>query len=128
MVIESIVIPPVTQLCMNYRTRNIIQTHTKQLESSQTGRIKYHIRYPRYPVNQGPTINNNWKGHSNCYFWNCYLTVIRHSSPQLGYHHYFFGLTGSLTKFKRKARDWYEAENENPLWRSMDFTTMLHIS
>ena len=39
-----------------------------------------------------------------------------------------FCFTGSLTNFKRKARDLYEAENENPLWSSTGFTTMLRIS
>ena len=43
--------------------------------------IKYLRRYPRYPVHQVPTINNNWKFHSDCYWWHCYLLVIQHRLP-----------------------------------------------
>ena len=49
----------VTKSWLNYRTRDMMNPQNKQPERSQTGRIKYHILYPRYPVNQGPTINNN---------------------------------------------------------------------
>ena len=52
MVKESIIIPPMTQLWLDYRTGVMIQAQTKQSEISQKGYIKYHIRYPRFPVNQ----------------------------------------------------------------------------
>ena len=59
MVKDPISIPHGTQLWLNYITGDMMQPQTKQLESSQTGRIKYHRRYPRFLVNRGPTINNN---------------------------------------------------------------------
>ena len=53
-------LPPVTQSWLNQRTGDMMQPQTKKKsEISQTCRIKYHRRYPIYPFNQGPTINNN---------------------------------------------------------------------
>ena len=107
-------LPPVTQLWLNQITGDMMQPQTKQSERSQTGRIKYHIQYPIYPVNQGLTINSNWKVNSDCYWWNCYLPVTQHILTQLVAYHSIFGLTGILKNVKRKTGDWYEAENENP--------------
>ena len=73
-----------------------MQTQTIQSEISQIGHIKYHRRYPRYPVNQWPTINNNWKVRSDFYWWHFYLPFVQHSSNQLGDQNSLFGLTESL--------------------------------
>ena len=59
MVKESILIPHVIQLWLNYIIGDMMQPQTRQSDISQTDRIKYHRQYPRYPVNQGPIINNN---------------------------------------------------------------------
>ena len=55
---------------------------TKKSESSQTGCIKYHRRYPGYPVNKVPTINNNLKVRSDFYWYHFYLPVIQNILPQ----------------------------------------------
>ena len=43
---------------LNQRTGDIMQPYTIKSKIFQTGHIKYHIQYPKYPVNQGLTIKN----------------------------------------------------------------------
>ena len=128
MVKELILIPPVTNLWLKQRTGDMIQHHTKQSESFQTGIIKYHIWYPIYPSNKKPTINKNWKIHLYPYWCNCYLPFIQHSLIPVRLLELPFCLMVILTNFKSKSRYWYEVAGENPKWSSTYFTTILCIS
>ena len=102
-----------------------MQPQTKQSDISRTGRINYHRRYPIYPVNQVPTINNNLKVHSEFYWWDFYLTFIKQIITQrVAYTPPPF-LTGRPTNVKSKAGYWYEVAGENPQWSSTNFTTVL---
>ena len=61
----------------------MMQPHSKKSDSSYAGHIKYHRQYPRYPVDQWPTLNNHLK-KSDCYWWYCYIPVIKRSLTQCG--------------------------------------------